>query len=85
MIRLPTKSNRRSFLFMYNSILHFNEFGVKKIEKVIKNFIGDGNKTIGDLVMELNKPMQELLCEIVKETIEEIDEAYRQDESRKKK
>ena len=70
---------------MYNSILHFNEFGVKKIEKVIKNFIGDGNKTIGDLVMELNKPMQELLCEIVKETIEEIDEAYRQDESRKKK
>lgn len=70
---------------MYNSILHFNEFGVKKIEKVIKNFIGDGNKTIGDLVMELNKPMQELLCEIVKETIEEIDEAYRQDEERKKK
>lgn len=35
--------------------------------------------------MELNKPMQELLCEIVKETIEEIDETYREDEERKKK
>jgi hypothetical protein len=27
---------------MYNSIQHFNEFGVKRIEKTVKNFIKDG-------------------------------------------
>ncbi len=31
---------------MYNSIQHFNEFGVKKIENEIKNFM-EGNKNIG--------------------------------------
>jgi len=34
---------------MYNSIHHFNEFGVKKIEKTIKEFIKEG-KDLGDLV-----------------------------------
>ena len=69
---------------MYNSILHFNEFGVKKIEKVIKEFMENKNKNLGDLVMELEKPLQELQREIIKETIEAVDEIYRKDEGRKK-
>ncbi|PKM50346.1 MAG: hypothetical protein CVV02_12010 [Firmicutes bacterium HGW-Firmicutes-7] len=36
---------------MYNSIQQFNEFGVGKIEKIIKEFLEDGSKGIGDLVM----------------------------------
>ena len=69
---------------MYNSILHFNEFGIKKIEKVIKDFMDNNNRDLGDLVMELEKPMQELQREIIKETIEAVDEIYRNDQDRKK-
>ena len=36
---------------MYNSIQQFNEFGVKIIEKVIKDFINQGNNDIADLVI----------------------------------
>jgi len=46
--------------FMYKSILQFNENGIKSIEKITKNFLSDGAKTLGDLVMELDKPIQEL-------------------------
>ncbi len=44
---------------MYNSIQQFNEFGVGKIEKIIKNFMEDSSTGIGDLVMALDKPLQE--------------------------
>lgn len=84
MISLTTKSTREELFFMYNSILHFNKYGVKEIEKVIKNFMMDESKNIGDLVIELKKPLQELQREIIKETIENIDEIYRRDEDRKK-
>jgi len=43
---------------MYNSILQFNENGTKIIEKIVKNFIEDDKKDIGDLVIELEKPLQ---------------------------
>lgn len=69
---------------MYNSILHFNEFGVKRIEKVIKEFMENRDRNLGDLVMELEKPMQELQREIIKETIEAVDDLYRNDQDRKK-
>ncbi len=72
-------------LFMYNSILHFNEFGVKIIEEVIKNFIDQPNQDIGDLVISLDKPLRELQSSIIAETIETIDELYREDPVRKKK
>ena len=32
---------------MYNSILHFNEFGAKKIEETIQDFLKEG-KDIAD-------------------------------------
>lgn len=70
---------------MYNSILHFAEHGVVKIEKIIKNFMEDSSKDIGDFVMTLDKPLQELQRAIIKETIEEIDDIYRRDQIRKKK
>ncbi|WP_066495576.1 ISLre2 family transposase [Abyssisolibacter fermentans] len=69
---------------MYDSILHFNEFGVKVLEKIIKTFIEDKTQTIGDLVDMLNKPLQELQCNIISEVFELIDEIYRNDISRKK-
>ncbi len=59
---------------MYKSILQFNEKGSKSIEKITKNFLSDGTKSIGDLVMELDKPLQELQRSIIKETLEAIDD-----------
>jgi len=69
---------------MYNSILQFNEFGVKILEKVIKKFIEKQKQDIGDLVMSLEKPLKELQCNLVAETLEIIDEIYREDPVRKK-
>ena len=51
---------------MYKSILQFNEKGSISIEKI--------TKTIGDLVMELDKPLQELQRSIIKETLAAIDD-----------
>ena len=39
---------------MYNSIQHFNEFGVKKIEEKIKSFLSEG-KDLADLVLGLEE------------------------------
>lgn len=62
---------------MHNSIQQFMEFGVRKLEKVIESFMDDEQMNIGELVMELGKPLQELQREIIAETIEMIDETYR--------
>lgn len=70
---------------MNNSIQQFMENGVKNLEKIIKSFISDENMDIGELVLKLNKPLQELQRDIVKETIEEIDQVYRNSVYRKKK
>lgn len=69
---------------MYKSILQFNEFGVEILEKVIKEFIEESNQDIGDLVMSLEKPLKELQCNLIAETLEIIDEIYRKDTVRKK-
>lgn len=69
---------------MYKSILQFNELGVKKIEKIIKSFIEQQNQDIGDFVISLEKPLQELQRSLIAETIEMIDEIYRKDTLRKK-
>jgi hypothetical protein len=69
---------------MYRSIQHFSELGVKKIEKVVESFINDESMNIGDFVLAIGKPLQELQREIIAETIEGIDEAYRHSAYRKK-
>jgi hypothetical protein len=68
---------------MYKSILQLNEIGIKSIEKIIKSFLSDGTKTIGDLVTELDKPIQEFQRNIIKEILEMIDEIYVNDKKRK--
>src|SRR5665648_590830 len=85
MICLTNKIDLEGAVFMYNSIQHFNEFGEKKIEKVIKDCMGKKDRNLGDLVLGLEKPLQELQRQIIKEMIEEIDEVYRRDKGRKKK
>lgn len=62
---------------MHNSIQQFMDKGIKNIEKVVKSFMSNEKMDIGELVLELNKPLQELQRDIIKETIEEIDEVYR--------
>ena len=70
---------------MNNSIQQFMEKGVKNIELIIKKFINDGNIDIGEFILELNKPLQELQRNIVKETIEDVDKVYRKSPYRKKR
>jgi hypothetical protein len=70
---------------MYNSIQHFNQFGLKIIEKVIKTFIEQENHDIADLVIGLQKPLQELQCMLISETIEDLDEQLRESSERKEK
>jgi len=68
---------------MYTSIQQFNESGVVEIEEIVKRFTNNGEMNIGELITEMNKPIQELLCNIVAEIIEEIDKTYRDSEYRK--
>lgn len=61
---------------MYNSLQHFNEFGTKKIEKTIKNFIIE-KKDLADLVFGLQESLFELGRNIVKEVLEDMDDYLR--------
>ena len=56
---------------MYNSIQHFNEFGVKKIEERIKKFINEG-QDLADLVLGLGEDVFELIRNIIVEVLEDI-------------
>ena len=68
---------------MYNSILHFNDLGVKKIEERIKKFISEG-KDIADFILGVNQDLMQLGRDIVTEVFEDMDEFLRQDGVRKK-
>ncbi len=68
---------------MYNSIQHFEEFGVKKIEAKIKDFIIE-KKDLADLVFGLQEDIFELGRNILQEVIEDIDENLRTSGVRKK-
>lgn len=68
---------------MFNSIQHFNDFGVKKIEERIKNFIAEG-KDIADFILGINQDLMKLGRDIVTEVLEDMDEFLRKDGVRKK-
>lgn len=68
---------------MYNSIQHFNEFGIKKVEETIENFISE-KRDIADLVLGLQESLFELGRNIVTEVLEDMDEYLRKCEIRKK-
>lgn len=69
---------------MYNSIQHFNEFGTRKIEKVIETFISE-KKDLADLVIGLQESLFELGRSIVAEVLEDMDEYIFTSRERKKK
>lgn len=68
---------------MYTSLQHFNEFGAKKIEKVIKSFIEE-RKDIADLVYGIQGNLYELGRNIITEVLEDMDECLRKDRLRVK-
>lgn len=68
---------------MYNSIQHFGEFGVKKIEEKIRNFVNEG-KDLADLVFGLQEDLFEFGRNILQEVIEDMDEHLRKSGLRKK-
>lgn len=68
---------------MYNSIQHFGEFGVKKIEAKIKSFVNEG-KDLADLVFGLQEDLFEFGRNILQEVIEDMDEHLRTSSVRKK-
>ena len=69
---------------MYNSIQHFNEFGVSKIEKVITTFVAE-KKDLADLVLGLQESLFELGRNIVTEVLEDMDDHIRNSAERKKR
>jgi hypothetical protein len=68
---------------MYNSLQHFNEFGTRKIEETIKNFINE-KKDLADLVLSLQESLFELGRNILTEVLEDMDEYLRNCGVRKK-
>jgi hypothetical protein len=68
---------------MYNSIQHFNEFGVRKIEAKVKSFINEG-KDLADLVFGVQEDLFEFGRNILQEVLEDIDEHLRTSGVRKK-
>lgn len=67
---------------MYNSIQHFNEFGVKNIEGKIKSFIQE-RKDFADLVLGLKEDIFDLARNILREVLEDMDGYLREDSIRK--
>lgn len=68
---------------MYNSIQHFGEFGVKKIEVKIKKFINEG-KDLADLVIGLQEDLFEFGRNMLQEVLEDMDNHLRTSGVRKK-
>ncbi len=58
MISLTQNLTEGAFFLCTIVYYTLNEFGIAKIEKVIKEFMEDKDRNLGDLVMELEKPMQ---------------------------
>ena len=69
-------------LSMNNSILHFNEFGVKNIEKVMENFSEDMTK-VAEMVKGVTENVVNLGLSIIAEELEEYDEWLRKSSKRK--
>jgi len=67
---------------MYNSIQHFIEFGVKKIEERVKEF-AQKPTDLADLVIGLQEELFELGRDIITEVLEDMDEYLRESGSRK--
>lgn len=69
-------------LSMINSILHFNEFGVKNLEKVLENFSDDMTK-VAEMVKGVTENVVNLGLSIIAEELENYDEWLRKSSKRK--
>lgn len=69
---------------MYNSILHFAENETKIMEKIMRDYISDESKNLGELVMDLEKSVHKLVRDMIQEMLEDLNEIYRQSQERKK-
>ncbi len=69
---------------MYNSIQHFNDFGLRKIEKIIETFVAE-KKDLADLVLGLQESLYDMGRNIVAEVLEDMDEHIRGSAERKKR
>lgn len=69
---------------MYNSILHFIENDIKKIEKVLAGIL-TGEKDADDLSQEVTSTLNNLACNWIGEMYEKLDEEIRTSVERKKK
>lgn len=67
---------------MYNSIQHFNEFGVEKIREKTKSFLSEG-KDLADLILGLQEDLFELGRNILVEILEGMDNHLRSSGLRK--
>ena len=69
---------------MVKSILHFKEFGTKKLEKVIEKFMKEPTD-IASFVHGVHDEMLTLGLDIIKESLEECNQMIREDWKRKEK
>lgn len=82
MIKFAKKSTERKVFSMNKSIQHFEEFGIRKLEKVIENFLKDP-KDMAALVHGIQDGVIELGLDIIKETLEDCDRMLRESAKRK--
>lgn len=67
---------------MINSIQHFEEKGIRKLEKVIENFLKNP-KDMASLVSGIEKEVVSLGLDIIRETLEDCDTMIRESGKRK--
>lgn len=77
--------NRKGVFLMESIIQHFIEVCVKEIEKSQERFYENKDMAIGEFILELAKPLQEIQRRVVAEAIEAIDQIYRESSYRKGK
>jgi len=69
---------------MESIIQHFIDVCVKEFEKTRERLFEDEQMNIGEFIIELGKPLQEIQRMVTAETIEMMDEVYRESIHRKK-
>ena len=78
------RSQQRTVLSMYNSILHFIENDIKEIENLVAAML-KGNKEPHDLSQDIHDRMLGLGARLIAELYEKIDDEIRESLIRKKK
>lgn len=78
------QKSERQVLSMYNTIQHFEEIGIKKIEKIIEKFIKDPTD-MASFVTGIREEVVSLGLSVIQETLEDMDNEIRSSNKRKEK